>query len=111
MPRATGAFNTPLATLHKFNGWADKFLTTPADGLTDSLCQSRRQRSGDSPCSAFTTTSPPTPVALRGAASSMLSVVYTAPWKQKFAIEAAFYDADDWATDTDKIWLWTQWGF
>ena len=29
------AFNTPLATLHKFNGWADKFLATPAVGLQD----------------------------------------------------------------------------
>lgn len=28
-------FKTPLATLHKWNGWADKFLTTPADGLED----------------------------------------------------------------------------
>jgi hypothetical protein len=26
-------FTTPLATLHKFDGWADKFLTTPANGL------------------------------------------------------------------------------
>jgi len=29
------AFQTPLATLHKFNGWADKFLTTPTGGLED----------------------------------------------------------------------------
>ncbi len=29
------AFQTPLATLHAFNGWADKFTTTPADGLED----------------------------------------------------------------------------
>ena len=29
------AFQTPLATLHKFNGWADLFLTTPAGGLKD----------------------------------------------------------------------------
>ena len=29
------AFNTPLATLHKFNGWADKFLHTPKEGLQD----------------------------------------------------------------------------
>ena len=28
----TAAFQTPLATLHKFNGWADAFLTTPATG-------------------------------------------------------------------------------
>lgn len=29
------AFRTPLATLHAFNGWADKFLTTPDAGLND----------------------------------------------------------------------------
>ena len=29
------AFQTPFATLHKFQGWADKFLTTPAAGITD----------------------------------------------------------------------------
>lgn len=28
-------FATPLATLHKFNGWANEFLTTPANGLRD----------------------------------------------------------------------------
>lgn len=31
----TYAFQTPLATLHAFNGWADRFLTTPVDGLHD----------------------------------------------------------------------------
>ncbi|MFZ5722551.1 MAG: alginate export family protein [Pseudomonadota bacterium] len=29
------AVQTPLATLHKFQGWADKFLNTPAVGLKD----------------------------------------------------------------------------
>ena len=28
-------FKTPLATLHKFQGWADKFLGTPGDGIED----------------------------------------------------------------------------
>ncbi len=28
-------FATPLATLHAFNGWADQFLNTPAQGLND----------------------------------------------------------------------------
>lgn len=28
-------FATPFATLHAFNGWADKFLATPAAGLED----------------------------------------------------------------------------
>lgn len=29
------SFRTPFATLHKFNGWADQFLGTPAAGLED----------------------------------------------------------------------------
>jgi hypothetical protein len=29
------ALQTPLATLHAFNGWADKFLVTPNGGLDD----------------------------------------------------------------------------
>jgi hypothetical protein len=28
-------FSTPLATLHAFQGWADKFLATPAAGIDD----------------------------------------------------------------------------
>lgn len=28
-------FSTPFATLHAFNGWADQFLSTPPNGLTD----------------------------------------------------------------------------
>ncbi len=28
-------FTTPLATLHRFQGWADKFLVTPVDGIDD----------------------------------------------------------------------------
>lgn len=28
-------FTTPLATLHKFQGWTDKFLTTPPQGIED----------------------------------------------------------------------------
>ena len=31
----TVGFSTPLATLHKFQGWADKFLTTPGNGIDD----------------------------------------------------------------------------
>ncbi len=31
----TGAFQTPLATLHGQNGWTDMFLATPAGGLED----------------------------------------------------------------------------
>jgi len=33
--RLDAMFRTPLATLHAFNGWADKFLVTPPAGLND----------------------------------------------------------------------------
>jgi hypothetical protein len=33
--RAGWAVQTPMSSLHKFNGWADMFLTTPAGGLRD----------------------------------------------------------------------------
>jgi hypothetical protein len=32
---AAQSFRTPLATLHAFQGWADKFLTTPTLGIDD----------------------------------------------------------------------------
>ena len=31
----TSAFQTPLGTNHAFQGWADRFLVTPADGIRD----------------------------------------------------------------------------
>jgi hypothetical protein len=34
--KENASFSTPLATKHKFNGWADKFLKTPDQGLIDS---------------------------------------------------------------------------
>jgi hypothetical protein len=35
-----GRFLTPLATLHKFNGWADLFLGTPENGLLEQHSES-----------------------------------------------------------------------
>ncbi len=40
------AFQTPLATKHVFQGWADMFLTTPADGLRDAYVAANRPLAG-----------------------------------------------------------------
>ncbi|MDR7068102.1 hypothetical protein J2X02_000919 [Pseudoxanthomonas japonensis] len=40
------AFQTPLATKHAFQGWADVFLTTPADGLRDAYLLASRPVAG-----------------------------------------------------------------
>ena len=34
-------FQRPLATLHAYNGWADRFLSTPSDGLVDYFIDGR----------------------------------------------------------------------
>jgi len=33
------AFSTPLATLHKWNGWVNIFLNTPVEGLQDTYAK------------------------------------------------------------------------
>jgi hypothetical protein len=42
----TKGFATPLATLHKFQGWADKFLATPVNGLADLYVNAGYTRKG-----------------------------------------------------------------
>ncbi len=42
----TSSFQTPLATLHAHNGWADLFLTTPANGLEDLYMKASYKVSG-----------------------------------------------------------------
>jgi len=40
------SFSTPLATLHAFNGWADMFLATPAQGLKDAYVSANTKLAG-----------------------------------------------------------------
>ncbi len=40
------AFQTPLATRHGFNGWADQFATTPDDGLVDTWASFKTRLGG-----------------------------------------------------------------
>lgn len=35
------AFRTPFATFHPFNGWVDKFITTPQEGLDDKYVKTK----------------------------------------------------------------------
>lgn len=42
-------FSTPLATLHRFQGWADKFLATPVNGIEDAYVNAGYSRKGVGP--------------------------------------------------------------
>jgi hypothetical protein len=98
------AFQTPFATLHAFNGWADKFLVTPVNGLVDRYVQFNgpigklqwiaRYHSFD---------------ADHGSASygSEWNASLAWPINARLSALAKFarYDADSFARDTDKLWL------
>ena len=46
-------FSTPLATLHRHNGWADAFLDTPAGGLEDVYLFAGTKLAGETTCKAI----------------------------------------------------------
>jgi hypothetical protein len=105
-----GSFSTPLATLHKFNGWADRFLNTPANGLRDAFV------SAGATLGSWKLTAVYHDFSADGGGASWGtefdgSVVFTTSWKQQFAFKFALYSADEWSNDTDKLWVWTRWGF
>lgn len=104
-----GSFQTPLATLHAFQGWSDKFLTTPAGGIRDISLRLGYTHG-----------------ALAGLEGVRFSAAYhdfsaehgsddygteidllaTAKWgKLAFTLKYADYTADTFATDTRKFWF------
>ncbi|HEX4929667.1 MAG TPA: hypothetical protein VFV62_03085, partial [Gaiellaceae bacterium] len=100
-----GQFNTPLATLHKFNGWADKFLVTPTNGLVDRYLQIDGQRGAWSWTAAFHDFAAATESAEYGTELD-LQLLFKAKCGLALGAKAAFYDADRHATDAEKLWLW-----
>lgn len=105
-----GKFSTPLATLHKFNGWADKFLTTPAFGLKD-LYLALDGKVGPVKWMAiyhdFTAERSGSPGGAEYGDEFDFQILYTAPWKQGFGCKGAMYFADEFSTDTNKFWIFT----
>lgn len=101
-------FSTPLATLHKFNGWADSFLGTPAQGLVDTY---------------FSVAGKAGPVALMLAVHDYSAdedtvavddlgdeinaqAVWNISKNYALGLKYAAYSAGDIKVDTDKAWLW-----
>lgn len=104
------SFQTPLATGHKFQGWADKFLTTPANGIRD-LSGSIGYALGEVGFLG--------PINLVGVYhqfdSDKGSLDYGHEWDAQITVKPrpdltviakyAGYNADTFATDTDKVWI------
>ncbi len=101
-----GQFNTPLATLHPFNGWADRFLVTPAGGLEDAYVSVRGATDELRWSATYHAFRADTGGARYGDEIDV-EFRYLAPWQQTFAVGAALYDADAHAADVRKVAVWT----
>jgi hypothetical protein len=109
------AYSTPLATLHAFQGWADKFLATPAEGIEDSYVRFNY------------------PFGKRGPFTSIAAVAVFHDYEADFGsahfgqelnlqlvartertvltAKYADYRADGLFTDTEKLWLSVDYSF
>jgi len=110
----TYGFSTPLATLHAFNGWADKFLGTPADGLQDLFFQGKFQAKGFKLLSVYHIFSSDEGSYDYG---TELDIVLSKKLGKNYLVGAKYasYYADDNpnnsgapSVDTDKIWFFMQ---
>lgn len=102
--QGTAAFKTPLATLHKFQGWADKFLGTPANGVEDSYIKLAGKLGPAKVVLFYHDFSADFGGADLG---SEIDVVATYPIKKGLSVQLKYasYDADGHASDTDKLWF------
>jgi hypothetical protein len=104
-------FSTPLATLHKFNGWSDQFLTTPKEGLVDLYASVSGKAFGGSWTLVLHDFSADESTATVDDLGSEVNAVYVKKFAKNYkaGIKYAAYSAGDAAAgkvDTDKVWLW-----
>lgn len=118
----TGSFITPLSTAHAFQGWADRFLTTPVDGIEDSyftavgtgvfggkVIVSYHMMESDNMSYDY---------------GDEWNVLFARKFKKHFTLATKFaiYDADRNATalaraggvqnnDVTKVWFWAQFNY
>ena len=100
----SASFKTPLATLHKFQGWADQFLVTPSKGVEDKYIKIvdkigaakvalfYHDYSADFGGDNFGTE---------------FDVVVTYPIKKGLSAQLKYagYNADSHKSDTEKVWF------
>lgn len=110
---ALTSFQAPLSALFKFQGWADRFTTTPPDGVRDLYATA---------AAGWTTRGTVTGVNLSATWHRFTSDRdhrhYGDEWnllaaaklgRTTLSARYAHYDAARFATDTDKLWLTAEW--
>lgn len=107
---SNGRFTTPLATLHAWNGWADRFLVTPVNGLEDTWLLVSTTLGGAALSGIYHRFEANSGGADYGSELDFLAL-YTTPWKQKFGLKIAAYQGDEYSDDVTKAMVWTSWVF
>jgi hypothetical protein len=111
----TNAVTTPLATLHAFQGWSDKFLATPGAGIDERFAKIAYKGAAAGPFLSFDVQAVWHDFdADAGAAhfGSELDLQFVASTERAvFTLKYAAYDADELLTDTDKLWVAIDYAF
>lgn len=108
-------FATPLATLHKFNGWSDQFLGTPGVGLNNMYATVAGKAGGGKWSATFHSYAADEASATVDDLGTELNVIYTTKVSDfPVGVKYAMYSAGDQGAgkvDTDKLWIWTGYNF
>ena len=104
-------FSTPLATLHKFNGWSDQFLNTPKEGLADLYASVGGTVAGGKWAVIYHKFDPDAASTTIDDLGSEINAVYSKSFTKNYTagLKLAAYSAGDSTAgkvDTNKIWLW-----
>lgn len=100
-------FAFPYGTNHKFNGWADKFLGTPAQGLSDTYVKAATSAAGIKLLAFYHDFSTDRDDVDLGKELDLQAVKSFA---KNYTVGAKFakFSAGDTGVDTTKFWLWGQ---
>ena len=104
------ALQTPLATLHAFNGWADKFTVTPSGGLEDryvgagGMLADDKRRTWMLAWHDFRADT-----GGRYGSEWDLSLGFPVHGAVTGLVKLADYHSDGFARDTQKLWLQLEW--
>jgi hypothetical protein len=97
-------FSTPLATLHKFQGFADNFLGTPGTGIQDMYFSALTKVNGVKFIAAYHDLSSDTGSIDYGTELDLVAA-YSFNKSYNLVFKYADYNADDFAKDTSKLWV------
>lgn len=103
-------FSTPLATLHAFQGWADLFLNTPANGIRDAYAKLSGKLEKVALAVVYHDFQSDSGSMDYG---SEIDFVAALPVTTRLSVllKYADYSADDFAVDTERLWVQAEYKF